>query len=152
VTSIESDTTGSSQIRWRDTVAAARFVVEHPIIGAGIGMDILALNTVRGEEWMMVHNVYFQYAVDLGLPGIGLFVLLLYGVYRAASTSRKRLADQPARRDLFLLAEALEISLIVFALSGPFYPVAYHFYFYYMAGLALAARAVTNDVLARPAA
>jgi hypothetical protein len=48
-----------------------------------------------------------------------------------------------------LLAEALEISLVVFALSGPFYPVAYHFYFYLMAGLALAARAVTNDVLAR---
>lgn len=152
VTDIESDTTGSSQIRWRDTVAAARYVIEHPVIGAGIGMDILALNTVRGEEWMMVHNVYFQYAVDLGLPGITLFLLLLYGVYRAASTSRKRLGNDPARRDLFLLAEALEISIIVFALSGPFYPVAYHFYFYYMAGMALAARAVTNDVMARASA
>ena len=152
VKSIDSDITGSSQIRWRDTVAAARFVAEHPIIGAGIGMDALALNTVRGEKWNQVHNVYFQYAVDLGVPGIALFLLLFVAVFKAASSSRRRLAHLPAHRDLFLLTEALEISLIVFALSGPFYPVAYNFYFYYIGGLALAARSVTDAALsaARP--
>jgi len=149
VTSIDSDITGSSQARWRDTIAAAQFVVQHPIIGAGIGMDALALNTVRGAKWSEVHNVYFQYAVDLGVPGIALFLFLFYGVLDAARSSRRRLADVPEHRDLFFLTEALEISLIVFALSGPFYPVAYNFYFYYMGGLALAARRVTNDVLAR---
>ncbi|MGZ8796136.1 MAG: O-antigen ligase family protein [Thermoanaerobaculia bacterium] len=147
VTDIDSDITGSSQIRWRDTVAAGRFVMEHPIIGAGIGMDRLALNEVRGEKWTQVHNVYFEYAVDLGLPGIVLFLMLFYGVFKAARSSRKRLAHLPEHRDLFLLAEALEISLIVFALSGPFYPVAYNFYFYYMGGLALAARSITQNVL-----
>src|SRR5207237_8073908 len=35
VTNIESDPTGSSQIRWRDTVAAVLYVMEHTIIGAG---------------------------------------------------------------------------------------------------------------------
>jgi len=67
--------------------------------------------------------------------------------FRAASRSRKRLAQLPQHRDLFLMCEALEISLLVFALSGPFYPVAYNFYFYYMAGLALAARSITDSVL-----
>jgi putative inorganic carbon (HCO3(-)) transporter len=146
VTNINSDTTGSSQIRWRDTVAAAQYVAAHPILGAGIGMDALALNTVRGAKWKQVHNVYFEYAVDLGLPGIGLFLLLMFGSFRAASTSRKRLAQLPQHRDLFLMSEALEISLVVFALSGPFYPVAYNFYFYFMAGLALAARSITDSV------
>ncbi len=144
VTDIDSDRTGSSQIRWRDTVASARFVMEHPIIGAGLGMDVLALNQVRGEYWYKVHNVYLQYAVDLGLPGIALFLTLFYGVFAATSSSRRRVADVPALRDLFLLVEALQVSLIVFAVSGFFYPVAYHFYFYYMAGLALAARSVTD--------
>jgi putative inorganic carbon (hco3(-)) transporter len=147
VTSIDSDTTGSSQERWRDTVAAAHFVAQHPIIGSGIGMDALALNTVRGEQWTQVHNVYLQYAVDLGVPGLALFLLLFYGVLRAASSSRRRLAGLPEHGSLYGLVEALEISLIVFALSGPFYPVAYNFYFYYMGGLALAARSITNDVL-----
>jgi len=149
VKSVDSDITGSSQIRWRDTVAAAQYVVEHPIIGAGIGMDALALNTVRGEKWNKVHNVYFEYAVDLGVPGIALFVALFFGVFAAARSSRKRLAGIEQHRELFLLAEALEISLIVFALSGPFYPVAYNFYFYYIAGLALAVRSIVNLELAQ---
>ena len=148
ITSIQSDPTGSSQIRWRDTVAAFQFVVEHPIIGAGIGMDVLALNQVRGEKWYAVHNVYLQYAVDLGIPGALLFILLLTGAFKGARTSRKSLSGLAEKRDLFLLVEALEISLIVFAVSGFFYPVAYHFYFYFIGGLALAARAVTQDVLA----
>ena len=147
ITNIQSDPTGSSQIRWRDTVAAVQFVVEHPIIGAGLGMDVLALNQVRGEKWYAVHNVYLQYAVDLGLPGALLFIFLLGGAFKGARQSRLKLAEHPEKRDLFLLVEALEISLVVFAVSGFFYPVAYHFYFYFIGGLALAARAVTQDVL-----
>lgn len=147
VRDIEADPTGSSQIRWRDTVAAARFVADHPIVGAGIGMDILALNEVRGPQWHRVHNVYFEHAVDLGLPGLVLFLMLFYGVFRAVISSKRRLADMPALRDLFLLVEALKVSLLVFAVSGFFYPAAYQFYFYYVAGLALAARSVTDDAL-----
>jgi len=147
ITSVQSDPTGSSQIRWRDTVAAFQFVVEHPVIGAGLGMDVLALNQVRGEKWYAVHNVYLQYAVDLGVPGALLFIFLLIGALRGVRNSRKALAQMPEQRDLFLLVEALEISLIVFLISGFFYPAAYNFYFYFMGGLALAARAVTQDVL-----
>jgi len=47
-------------------------------------------------------------------------------------------------RDLFLLAEGIQVSLAVFAVAALFHPVAYHFYFYYMAGLALAARAACD--------
>ena len=147
IANIHADPTGSSQIRWRDTVAAMHFVFDHPIVGAGLGMDVLALNQVRGEKWYAVHNVYLQYAVDLGLPGALLFILLLLGTLKGARSSRKRLAQLPEKRELFLLAEALEISLIVFAISGFFYPVAYNFYFYYMGGLALAVRAVTQQAL-----
>src|ERR1700741_937407 len=39
VTSVDSDPTGSSQARWRDIIASVQFVGEHPIIGAGLGMD-----------------------------------------------------------------------------------------------------------------
>jgi putative inorganic carbon (hco3(-)) transporter len=147
VTKIEADPTGSSQARWRDTVAAARFVMEHPIVGAGLGMDVLALNQVRGEEWTKVHNIYLEYAVDLGLPGLVMFLALFYGVFRATSSSRKRVAHLPHLRDLFLFTEALEVSLSVFLVSAFFHPVAYHFYFYYIGGLAVASRTVTNHAL-----
>jgi O-antigen ligase len=145
VKDVSSDPTGSSQARWRDIVAATQFVSEHPLIGAGIGMDVLALNQVRGAEWVQVHNVYLEYAVDLGLPGAVLFLSMFYGVFSGVWTSRKRLAQLPQHRELFLLVEALETSLIVFALCGFFYPVAYHFFFYYIGGLALGARSIANQ-------
>jgi hypothetical protein len=147
LTDIDADPTGSSQERWHDTIASAQFVMAHPIVGAGIGMDVVALNEVRGPRWLQVHNVYFELAVDLGLPGLVLFLLLFYGVFKAVASSQRRLAHVPALRDLFHLNEALQVSLIVFAVSGFFYPVAYHFYFYYMAGLALAARSITDDAI-----
>jgi hypothetical protein len=53
-------------------VVAAGFVARHPVIGAGVGMDVLALNELRGPVWLSVHNVYLNYAVDLGLVGLGL--------------------------------------------------------------------------------
>jgi O-antigen ligase len=147
LTDIETDPTGSAQARWRDNVAAIQFVIKHPIIGAGIGMDVLALNEVRGPRWSQVHNVYFQYAVDLGLPGLILFLILLCGVFGAARSSRRRTASMPALRNLFLLNEGLEVSLIVFAVAGLFHPAAYHFYFYYIAGLALAAQCATDSAI-----
>ena len=144
VKSVDSDPTGSAQARWRDMVAAVQFVSERPIVGAGLGMDVLALNQVRGAKWVQVHNVYLEYAVDLGVLGATLFLLLFYGVLKGVRLSRKSLAALPGKRDLFLLVEALETSLIVFAIAGFFYPVAYHFFFYYIGGLALGARAVTR--------
>lgn len=147
ITNIEADTTGSAQERWSDNAAAIKFVARHPIVGAGIGMDTLALNDVRGARWFRVHNVYLEYAVDLGLPGLLLFMTLFYGVWSAARSSCRQTASVPAHRNLFLLVEGVEISLIVFAVSAVFYPVAYHFYFYYIAGLALATRSATDAAI-----
>jgi O-antigen ligase len=147
MTDIKADPTGSSQARIRDQVAAIHFVMKHPIAGAGIGMDILALNEERGPRWSMVHNAYFQYAVDLGLPGFILFLFLQWNVFRAVRSARRLAAPVPALRDLSYLAEGLEVSLIVFAVAALFHPVAYNFFFYYIAGLALAARSAARSAV-----
>lgn len=141
IADIRADPTGSAQERWGDTLAAARFVSENPIVGAGIGMNVLALNEVRGATWKKVHNVYLEYAVDLGLPGLVLFLFVLAGCFRATVQVMRRTSGAPAARDLFLLAEGIQVSLLAFAVAALFHPAAYHFYFYYMGGLALAARA-----------
>jgi hypothetical protein len=144
ITDIDADASGSAQARWRDNLAALKFIRGHPIVGAGIGQDILALNDVRGSKWVQVHNVYLEYGVDLGLPGLVLFVVLCYGAWKASHSSRQQTASVPTLRHLCLLAEGVEVSVIVFAVAGFFHPVAYHFYFYYIAGLAIATRSVTN--------
>lgn len=138
----ESDRTGSSQARWLDTVAAVSFVLGNPIVGAGIGTNVLALNEVRGPAWTAVHNVYLQLAVELGLPGLALFLLLLVGCLKRARLAHRGSTPRPASRELVHLAEGIQISLVAFALAALFHPVGYHFYFYYIAGLAVAVKAV----------
>lgn len=142
VGNIETDRTGSAQNRWRDMVVATGFVIEHPIIGAGVGMDYLALNDRRGALWLSVHNAYLNYAVDLGLPGLALFLGLFVGCVRAASRIERARRAGGAHDVLGRLAGAARISLLAFAAAAFFYPVAYNAYFYYIAGLALAVRQV----------
>ncbi|MGH8414808.1 MAG: O-antigen ligase family protein [Gammaproteobacteria bacterium] len=144
ITNIQADPTGSAQARWADTVAAADYVLHHPLVGAGAGMDILALNQMRGVTWTEVHNVYLQYAVELGIPGLLLFLLLFRECFKAAKRAQ-RLAGN--NQTLCLLAEGLWISLLDFAVAGFFYPDAYEFYFYYIAGLAIAVQSVAAGMV-----
>lgn len=136
ITNVQSDPTGSSQQRWNLTVAALSFMVNHPLIGAGLGMNILALNEILGQTWRAVHNVYLEYAVDLGWAGLGLFLALVLSCIRTAARVRYWCAKRPAMGELAVLADAIRISLAAFAVSALFAPVAYQFYFYYIAGLA----------------
>jgi len=139
---IESDSSGSAQERWSDTVAAAGYVAVHPVVGAGVGMNILAMNEARGPAWRDVHNVYLQYAVELGIPGLALYLMLLKGSLQNAGAAVRASTGVRAQQELHWLATGIRISLIAFAVAAFFHPVAYHFYFYYMAGLALAARLI----------
>src|SRR2546426_11443363 len=146
IADIGSDATGSAQSRWTEMVTAVRFVLPNPLVGAGIGGNILALNAGRRGTWHTVHNVYLEYAVDLGVPGLILFLLLLGRCIKNAALVQQRSAQSPATRELFYLAQGIQISLIGFSVAALFHPVAYHFYFYYVAGLAVALNAVSGTV------
>jgi O-antigen ligase len=149
IANIDADATGSAQIRQSDNVAAVRLVLARPLIGAGIGMSTLAMNEERGDTWTKIHSVYLEYAVDLGLPGLLLFLLLLLSCLKRVRSVRHRSATVPRLHELSFLAEGIEISLLAFAVSALFSPVAYHFYFYYVAGLTLAAATVHAKTVAR---
>jgi O-antigen ligase len=142
---VEADPTGSSQVRWADTKAALRIVARSPVVGAGIGQNILALNEERGPAWKAVHNVYLEYAVELGLPGLTLFLLLLIFSVRSVMFAERRAASIPALRELSYVAEGIQISLLAFAVAGMFHPGGYQFGFYYFAGLATATRAIAES-------
>jgi O-antigen ligase len=136
---VGADPTGSAQVRLDDANAAMRIVLRNPIIGAGLGMGVAALNKERGPLWYDIHNVYLQYAMELGIPGLALFLLLLHGAIQSAGFAWRRAAGVPDLWELFNLAEGIQVSLVAFSVAALFYPVAYHFYFYYIAGLARSA-------------
>lgn len=136
ITDVQADRTGSAQERWADMVTAAKTILANPVIGAGIGMNTLAMREARGG-WLPVHNVYLEHALDLGVPGLVLFVLLLSSCLKATVVAQ-RCYERLGLADMRLLAESLQVSLVAYATAGMFHPVSYHSYFYYMAGLALA--------------
>jgi probable O-glycosylation ligase (exosortase A-associated) len=144
ITNIESDRTGSAQGRWNDLGVAVDIVAKNPATGVGPGQNVLALNRERGPTWRLVHNVYLQYAVDLGLPGLMLFMWLFVAVFQAVNRVRRRARKDrdPALRELGCYAGAVQVALLAFAVTGFFAPVAYQFYFYCVAGLALAIKNV----------
>lgn len=141
ITDIEADTTGSAQTRLKDSLVAADYVISHPLIGGGLGMNVIIMNQARGETWTQVHNVYLQLASELGLPGLFLYLIF----YRICLQNTRQVLNESKRRgfdDLFYITEAVRISLIVFAVEAFFHPSAYQFYFYYIAGLAVAIKTV----------
>jgi len=150
VANTNADTTGSAQARWNDTLAAVRFVAKNPIVGAGIGQDILALNEERGLQWRSVHNVFLQQAVELGVPGFLLFVLLVTSCLKAARAVERASYEGDAA-DLPALATGVRMSLVTFVIAGFFHPAGYHFYFYYIAGLAVALKVIAATARPEPA-
>ena len=153
ITNIEADRTGSAQGRWQDFIVAAEVVVGNPITGVGIGNDMIALNEHRGgdETWRSVHNAYLQYAVDLGLPGLLLFAWLHIKCFRTARSIERRAAREPALKSLAYLAAGVQISLAAFFVAAMFHPIAYQFYFFTVAGLAVALKNSGRAELARGA-
>jgi O-antigen ligase len=142
----ESDRTGSAQERWSDTVVAARLVLTHPF-GAGLGANRLALNQERGATWRPIHNVYLEYGVELGIPGLVLFLMLMVNCFRKARQVERGAREVPALEELFNLASGIRVSLIAFAVAALFYPVGYDFYFYYLAGLAVSAHHIYREAM-----
>jgi O-antigen ligase len=118
-------------------ITAAKTIAANPLIGAGIGMNVLAMREARGG-WLGVHNVYLEHALDLGLVGLGIFLALLWSCLRTVS----QIEYDPSSPELFFLAQGLHISLIAYATAAMFHPVSYHHYFYYIAGLAIAAHRI----------
>ena len=144
ISDIEADPSGSAQERWSDLFAALTFIARNPIIGAGVGVDILALNEERGAKWKQVHNVYLQYGVDLGLPGVVLFVLLLAGAIVSNARLERQAPSDARAGPTAVRAAALRISLVGFAVAALFYPVSYQPYFFYLLGLSVALRRIAE--------
>lgn len=139
ITNIDADTTGSAQGRWGDYFVSLEYIRANPLTGAGLGQDLLALNETRGRAtWRSVHNAYLQAAVDLGLPGMALLLALLLASFANARRVRRAALRRKDLSDLAVMATGVNLSLLAFSVAAFFHPIAYQFYFFCLAGLAVA--------------
>lgn len=144
ITEIEEDETGSAQTRTADMIAATRYIVTHPIVGSGIGNNALAMNEARGSTWTEVHNIYLQFGVSLGLPGLILFLIALRLAWRACDIRRHRHTPMYADERFRTLGQGIRVLMLTFMVESFFHPIAYSAYFYMVAGLAVAIHTIAT--------
>jgi len=138
------DKTGSADARWTMMKEGVRQTFEHPL-GVGLGMTQLQ-NVEDGMGWHAggIHNVFLQISIELGIiPGV-LFIVLLWKLI--AGMRRIRSLPAASGGKVALLAGATECSLVAFAVAGMFHPAAYTFYFYIIAGIAVALKEMAGRV------
>lgn len=134
------DETGSREARWEMMEGSVRTMLHSPW-GIGFHMNNLGLREA-GLGWSGVHNVYLEIGTELGFLGLGLFLALQRQLFKAMREVREKIE----RADVNVLAGAIQASMWAFAVAAMFHPVAYHYYFYILAGLAIALRELAlND-------
>ena len=107
--------TGSSRGHLADWGAALANVPAHPL-GAGLGSaDFVAARF--GVAALAADNQYLKYAVELGLLGVALHVLVLGGV-AAAGFHAWRAAATPAQRDAGLLVGVATLGIALNAVTA----------------------------------
>jgi len=136
---------GSGRIElWKRGV---RMMVDNPLIGAGIGQYNVAEGLLhegeRGWKWSVAHNSYLQIGVELGFPGLILFLLM---IAKSIVVARKLQASPgPFEASAFLAATSsgLEVGLYGYCVSGVFLSQAYSPVLLYFLSLATALYAVS---------
>jgi probable O-glycosylation ligase (exosortase A-associated) len=125
---------------WR---VAVRMADARPFVGVGFNgfrPSYTSYDTSRGEfgEDRSPHSVWFGLLAELGYPGLGLFVLILFLAIRTCRRVRRMARDDPSRADLGRYATAIETSLIVHAVGGTFLPGQYSEMAWHFIGIATA--------------
>ena len=149
ITDFSKDRAGSGQAREDAMTAALEVIAENPLLGVGMGMNVLALND-KGLYWAHVHNVYLQIASEIGVIGMVVFILLLVKLLKSLRQIQGKFKGDSDQRGLIVFAAATETSLLAFMIAALFHPIAYHFYFYYIAGLALALKSIASQTHTHP--
>ena len=109
----------------------------------------LALREVRGKTlatvekgggWIDTHNAYLKVGAGLGIPGLVVYLLLIWHVFKAIREGQRELHGFPDARELLALGRGVEVALLAYSVAAFFHSVPFHLYFYYVAGFAIAFR------------
>lgn len=135
---------GSLDEREELLMKAVIITAENPIVGVGINNFGAAShhrwNTGSGRSYLGCHNTYLEYSAELGLPGILLYLALLYAAWKTLRLTKQRVSesrvrDLPETKDLRMLNDAAAISLWGYVLFCCVAHLGYQPYFFFVAGI-----------------
>ena len=143
---------GSSDERYKVLVDSIDKTFRNPLTGVGYGvfsavaaMDIQ--KTGKRANWLVTHNMYTQVSVELGFPGLFLYMAGLLWSVRVLWRARKAAKIYPEMRDLGPIANALLCAWLMFAFNGFFTSMATDFLFYVLSGFSIAMYFVSESTM-----
>ena len=106
--------------------AGLRMIRAKPLTGIGLGLYKPLLGTYSNNPnfHQIAHNSYLEYAAELGVPALLLFLWLLWDTFRALSKTR-RITSQAGDRLLYPIAAGLQCGIIACALGDFFLSAEY---------------------------
>jgi probable O-glycosylation ligase (exosortase A-associated) len=129
---------------WREGVKMA---VKNPLMGAGAGHFPLAFGTATEGRWKTAHSIYFLLLGELGLPGLGiLLALIFYNLFanRRLKFELRKLPPEQAATAANVL-NCTSAALIAYASGGAFLSAAYYPHMYVLLGMHVAGRYVIRQ-------
>jgi O-antigen ligase len=136
-------TIGSTEARKQLLIDSLIITMRHPLMGVGPGNFMVAQNElaeVRGEraQWAVTHNAYTQISSEMGVPGLIIFFVLLYNVFKVLNSVIRTRYPGSNWQDLRQLALTLRTAFIVFLPVAFFGSFAYNSEVPILAGLTTA--------------
>lgn len=145
---------GSIEARLTTLRHGVAILLEHPVVGVGLGNFRIAEGERHGfiGKWNEAHNAFIQVGAEVGWAGLVVYVALAVAAVTNARAAG-RLATEPG---LTAQAHGVETALVGFLVGAMFLSQAYTWHFYILLGLAVALRrmaaAGTSPAPAREAA
>ena len=135
----EKDESGSKAERLSQMSDGITVALEHPVLGAGLGMSsvaIVAMHNNAANRWVKIHNTYILIAAELGFPGLIVFLVMIISSIRNLKViSAYGLQGESMNYQEEGLAKGLRKALLVFMVTAFFSPVAYNFFLYILIGI-----------------
>jgi O-antigen ligase len=141
---LKAAATGSADARWRLLKDSIYMTLRHPVFGVGPGDFMPAQNELaiaRGEwrgEWRVTHNTYTQISSEMGIPGLMIYLVLLYRCFKSLNSIVRSRYPGVDWEDLRALAKSLRASFVVIMTTAFFDSYGYDTNIPILAGLACA--------------
>ena len=140
-----------------DSASARWDLIKRSFEAAGVnpfrwlfGVGVNNFHIVSNKE-LVNHNAYLQVFNEIGVPALCFYVLFLASVIAISARIVKRYRRARGYREVWLMAVAIQTSLVVYLIGSFFASVAYLWYVYYPAAFAVCLQQILRQAERLPA-